>query len=97
MHHTGGIIERYVRNGPKQGDVFTKLVEYIISHSIEELEVELILQTDNPYVLLVCEYEVLQQWKDSPLCLNSVFNPHISKWIPEEDAKKFNEFKNQPK
>ena len=92
MYHIGGDIERRVRLGPKPGHAFSGLVEYIISDNINELEVEVVLMSENPFDLLKFEYELLCSNKWNQKCLNRLFSPHIPGWINDEYIKQYNDF-----
>lgn len=92
MYHIGGDIERRVRLGPKPGNIFSKLVDHLVSENISELEVEVILQSDDPFELLKLEHETLLLNSGNKKCLNTSFKPHISGWIPAGSVQKYNDF-----
>lgn len=93
MYHIGGDMERRIRLGPKPGHLFSKMEEYIISSLATEVEVEVLLQSDDPFELLKLEYTLLQESKENPTCLNVSFLPCTPKWISEEIINEYNKWK----
>lgn len=93
MHHTGGDLERMIRSGPKPGHLFSKLVDHIVAADISELEVEMMLQSEDAAELLKYEHNLLKLEEYNPLCLNKSFVPHIPKWMPAPSIDQYNKWK----
>jgi hypothetical protein len=76
-------IDRSLRLGTKENDIFEKVVHHIKYARIVLMEVEAVCQSEDPAEILVCEHRLLAEAKSDPLCLNTAFAPHVPKWIPD--------------
>lgn len=93
LHHSVGFVSKDIdtklRSGVKDGSHMRRLIEEIIASRVLWIEVELISQHQDPALLLKAEFDALQQEKDNPNCLNVIWEPHLPKWISEEDVTRF--------
>lgn len=62
---------------------FAPVISYIKKNSIRKCEVEVIIQTDDPRLLIKAEADALITGRDDQACLNAIFEPHIPKWLAE--------------
>lgn len=86
-------MERWIRkNKLKPEHAFYAMVEYIIHSGASEVEVEMVLQSDDPLELLKCERLLLKSEQFNPKCLNIEFMPHIPRWMTEDVIELFNEW-----
>lgn len=85
-------IDRRLRNGMKQGDMYTLVISHIQRARVTQMEAEVVLYSDNPEELLIAEYEALKAAKGNPDCLNMGFYPYIPKWIPEAAVKALEQY-----
>lgn len=76
-------IDRSIRLGAKEGSIYEKIVHHIKYARIVQMEIEVVLQSENPADLLVKEHELLQAAKTDELCLNLSFEPYLPKWLSE--------------
>jgi hypothetical protein len=76
-------IDRSLRLGLKDNDIFAKVVHQIKYARIALMEIEAVCQSEDPVEILTCEAGLLQAGATDPLCLNTTFVPHYPKWIPE--------------
>lgn len=85
-------IDRRLRNGMKEGDMYTLVIAHIKRARVTQMEAEAIVFNDNPEELLIAEYEALKAAKGDPDCLNMGFYPYLPKWIPESAVKVLEEY-----
>lgn len=88
-------VDRGIRLGPREGNAFAKAAEYARKGRITIFTVEIMLSSDKPVALLRSEYLLLKKHFNSDDCLNVMPEPHIPKWIPQEDVLSFNKWKQQ--
>lgn len=69
---------------PKPGHAFMPMAAYIRKARILECLVEVIIQTEDPKLLIDTERSLLEAGKNDPHCLNEIFEPHVPKWLAEE-------------
>lgn len=86
-------IDRLLRKPDSAGkDTVADLVNEIELSRCLYLEVEAVHYPDTPFDLLVLEHKMLRDATGDPKCVNTVFMPHLPKWIPEEDKMKYIEY-----
>lgn len=86
-------IHRSLSRPPKSGDLFEKLMRRIEDNRLLFIEVEAIQYADSALDLLKSEYNLLQESKNNPDCLNMSFEPYIPKWIPITHIEAYEEWK----
>lgn len=83
-------IDRRVRNGLKDGDIYEKVIAYIKRARPNQMEVEMVFSSDKAQEILLQEYRLLQDSKSNPDCLNMQFDQvEFPKWIPAIDKNAF--------
>lgn len=76
-----------ILNGAKQNDLLYELVNYMRRFRAHELTVSVLLQTSDPNELIEFERLQLEQAEKDPNCLNTVFVPHVPKWLGPNENK----------
>jgi hypothetical protein len=71
----------YKKSNPAH--LFAPIVTYVKRNRILEAVIEVIIQTEDPALLVQTERDLLEAGRNEKLCLNNVFEPHIPKWIAE--------------
>ncbi len=93
LHHSAAHlskdIDQRLRNGTRDKDYMQRLIEEIISTRVLWVEIEMIFESEDPALLLKSEHDLLQQERDNPLCLNTIWEVYTPKWIPEQDVERF--------
>jgi hypothetical protein len=69
---------------PKPEHAFTPMVAHIKHGRTMECIVEVVMQSALPGEILKAEKQLLTTGKEDPNCLNTIFQPHIPKWMAEE-------------
>lgn len=82
-------IDRSLRLGCKDNDIFEWVVEWIKKARVQMMEVEVVLADNNPLELLKTEYTLLQAGEGDLLCLNLSFEPYLPSWISQADQAAF--------
>lgn len=86
-------IERSLRVPIKPGNPFEKFTNFIQERRCMFVEVEPISYPQNALELLKLEHTLLQQEKDNPRCINTIFEAYIPEWIPTGHRESFEEWK----
>ena len=86
-------IDRRLRLGTKDGDIYEKIVKYIRKARVSQFDVEMLLANDNPVELLEYEYKELKKAEKNEDCLNISFAPVCPKWIPETACTEFDQWR----
>lgn len=82
-------IDRRVRVD-KEGTIYDKAVAYILRARCMKFEVEMVFKSDKAQEILLKEYNLLQENKNNPDCLNTSFDEvEFPKWIPDIDKNAF--------
>jgi len=77
------------RKGYKEGDILSKMVDYVKKYRVSRFTVEVLHQTDDAAELLAFEAAELNRCFGSPLCLNVSNELYLPKWIPLGDIERF--------
>lgn len=86
-------IDRRLRLGLKDGDIYEKIVKYIRKARVAQFEVEVVFKSDNPVDVLKYEHKALKSAQKDELCLNTIFIPGLPKWVPETAGAEYNKWK----
>lgn len=86
-------IDRRLRLGIKDGDIYEKIVKYIRKARVSQFEVEMLLKSDDPVEILQYEHKVLKAAQKDEMCLNTLFVPGSPKWVPETAINEYNKWK----
>lgn len=86
-------LDRRLRLGVKDDDLYKKAVGYINRGRVTLFEVEVVLTSDDPVVLLQEEYRLFQDGRTNPDCLNETFMQQMPKWMPESTVSEFTKWK----
>lgn len=89
------LIERELRNGVHESDMYYYVVRYIIKNRVTRGYAEMVFDGDKKPEsdLLKFEQGLLTKYKGDPDCLNNSFDAYIPKWIPVEQVNIFNKWK----
>lgn len=88
-------IDRRLRLGLKEGDIYEKIVKYIRKARVSQFEVEMVFSSDNPVEILKYEHKVLKEAMKDDMCLNTLFVPGAPKWVPETAVEEYNKWKQE--
>lgn len=86
-------IDQRLRHGQKPDDIWDKVIKYVKRSRVTQFEVEVLFKSDNAQEILLREYKLLQEAKNDPNCLNSIYEPLLPKWITEIDKKAYMELR----
>jgi hypothetical protein len=73
-------LDRFLRKGTPDHH-YTSFFEYIKDHPGENFRVEVLFESENPYMLLKHEQIWLDKSKNDIYCLNTIFEAYIPKGI----------------
>lgn len=82
-------LDRRLRLGITEDDLYYKVVRYIRSSRIGLFEVEVTKFVDSPLEMLKLQHKALQKAKNDVYCLNNRFDPHVPAWVPETDKAEY--------
>jgi hypothetical protein len=85
-------INRAFSSPPKEESPIYGLCNHIISQKAQWIEVEPIIYPSDALDLLKKEYNLLQEVRNDPNCLNTIFDPYMPQWLPVTAVNNYKEW-----
>jgi hypothetical protein len=73
-------LKYFLKNTPKgrkEEDYFHEFFLHVVDNPFEDFKIEVVLASNNPLQLLICEQKELNRAKYDPRCLNTDFDAYV--------------------